>query len=255
MDYTYQEKFKYSHHNPYHDRLAEFSHLVMRDEESEVYRNQWNLTIFKRSAPLVLEIGSGYGDFMMHFCRLFPEINFVGLDYRFKRTFELAKKLALSALNNFKYLRARGERIGHIFEANEVDHIFYFFPDPWPKTRHNKKRLFQQIFLESAYKILRPGGRIYIKTDHDDYAVWISKEIKKSTQFKLLFDTNDLKTEFPEHFLGSHETKFEKIFISRGVKIKGFVIETLKPASNNSEIIYKAYDFERKLETDKICQQ
>lgn len=245
MDYTYRQDFKYTHHNPYHHKLADFSDLVMRDELSELFKGKWNELLFKRESPLFLEIGSGYGDFMEFFCTKHQDSNFVGMDYRFKRTFELAKKFSKISLNNFKYLRARGERISFIFNDNEVDHIFYFFPDPWPKTRHNKKRLFQQTFLESALKVLKPGGRIYIKTDHDHYAEWIKREINLNNDFKLLFETKDLKNEFPTHFLASFETKFEKIFISKGIKIKAFVIESQKALKSLSETNLKAYDFER----------
>ena len=115
-----------------------------------------------------------------------------------------------------------------MFEENELDGIFYFFPDPWPKTKHNKKRLIQEPFLKSANKCLRPGGIFYIKTDHDDYAAWMEREIKKCDLFEILLESKDLRAEHPEHLLAKYTTGFEKIFLEQGIKIKAFVLRSKK---------------------------
>lgn len=227
-DYSLKEDFKYSHDNPYHDRLSQFDEFVLRDNEAEAHRGNWNKEVFKQDGKLFLEVGSGAGHFMMDYCEQNPSHNFVGLDYRFKRSFHLAKKLAKIENKNFRYLRAKGERIEFIFSENELDGLFYFFPDPWPKTRHLKKRLFQVPFLESVYKTLKPGGIFYIKTDHDGYAEWMDAEIKKFGKFKVILQSNNLREEYPEHLLSHYITGFEKIFIEQGIKIKAFVLESTK---------------------------
>jgi tRNA (guanine-N7-)-methyltransferase len=229
-DHSLREDFKYKHDNPYHDRLAEFDNFVMRDNESENFKGKWNQEVFKKDGKLFLEIGSGAGHFMMEYCEKNPADNFVGLDYRFKRSFQLAKKLAKIENKNFRYLRAKGERIEFIFGENELDGVFYFFPDPWPKTRHQKKRLLQVPFLEAAYKTIKPGGIFYIKTDHDGYAEWMENEISKFGKFKVLMQSKDLRTEFPDHLLSQYITGFEKIFIQQGIKIKAFVLQSSKEA-------------------------
>ena len=90
------------------------------------------------------------------------------------------------------------------------------------KTKHHKKRLFQAPFLDQAYKVLRPGGELLIKTDHDDYAEWMSEVIQSSNddRFDVILETKDLHAEHPEHFLSQHKTKFEGIFLNQGIKIK-----------------------------------
>lgn len=230
MDKSFQEDFQYSHKNPYHDKLGQFDHFVLRDHDAEANKGNWNKNIFGRENPLVLEIGSGYGHFMMDYCLKNPEHNFVGLDYRFKRSFELAKKLDKHPHKNFRYLRAKGERIEFMFAENELDKMFYFFPDPWPKTRHHKKRLFQQNFLERAYKVLKPGGIFYIKTDHDGYGEWMKEVILNQNLFDVELMTTDLWNEVSDHFLVSFKTKFEKIFLEQGVNIKAFVLKSKKQA-------------------------
>ncbi len=226
-DKSYVKEFTYTHKNPYHDRLEEFAEFVLRDEEAEKFQGLWIKDVFKRPTPIHVEIGSGFGHFMLAYCEDHPEISFVGMDYRFKRSYQLASKLERHPHKNFRYLRAKGERIEFMFGEKEVDAIHYFFPDPWPKTRHHKKRLFQEPFLKAAHKILKPGGKIFIKTDHDGYADWMRSRIEKTTLFKCSLNTIDLHLEAPEHFLAQYKTKFEKIFIKQSVKIKAFVLEKI----------------------------
>ena len=228
VDFSYHKDFQYTHDNPYHDKLAEFSEFVFRDDEAEKFKGQWNKEVFKREGPLCVEVGSGYGEFMMEYCEKYPTENFVGLDYRFKRSYGLAKKLSEHPTKNFRYLRAKGERLGFMFEENEIDKLFYFFPDPWPKKRHHKKRLFQAPFLNLVNGILKPGGTFFVKTDNDEYAAWMKDVINQNPIFELVMETQDLRTEFPEHFLASFQTKFEKIFISQGTKIKAFELRSKK---------------------------
>lgn len=229
MDHTFKKDFKYSHDNPYHDRLAAFSDFVLRDEEAEAHPGAWNKNIFNREdAPLYAEVGTGYGHFMMDYCADHPEVNFVGMDYRFKRSFNLARRLEKHPTRNFKYLRARGERVHLIFGESELDRLFYFFPDPWPKKRHLKKRLFQQPFLESCYKALKPGGELMVKTDHEGYADWMEEVMKQQDLFDIVLHTRDLRVEHPEHELARYTTKFEKIFLAQGINIKAYVLKSKK---------------------------
>lgn len=226
-EHSYLSDFKYTHKNPYHDRLEEYEDFVLRDEEAEKFCGSWN-TLFENKNPVHLEIGSGYGKFMCEYSKNNPQINFIGMDFRFKRSFKLAKKLNEIPHKNFKYLRAKGERVGFIFGENEIEKIFYFFPDPWPKARQNKKRLFQKPFLDSAFKILKPQGEIIIKTDHDDYYMWMKERALKDDRYEILLMTSDLRSEYPAHFLASFETEFEKIFLGKGIKIKALVLKSKK---------------------------
>lgn len=230
-DRLYQKDFSYKHKNPYHDKLTEFEGLVLRDEEAETHVGKWNEEVFKKEAPLCVEIGTGYGHFMLDYCEKNPDVNFIGMDFRFKRSYNLAKKLAKHPHKNFRYLRARGERIEFMFGENEVDRLFYFFPDPWPKARHHKKRLFQMPFLQAAYKVLRPGGTLYVKTDHDHYAEWMIEHMdlpEARELFDIKLKTLDLYNEAPEHYLAGFQTKFEKIFLEKKQPIKAFELVSKK---------------------------
>lgn len=120
--------------NPYLQRLDEFDHFVFKNEESEIYRNCWRSQVFQNQFPLHVEIGSGAGHFMYDYCQKHSFHNFIGLDYRFKRSYRLAKKMSALETQNFRYLRAWGERLAYVFGEDELDALYYFFPDPWPKN-------------------------------------------------------------------------------------------------------------------------
>jgi tRNA (guanine-N7-)-methyltransferase len=222
-NFCYRADFKYTHDNPYHQKLEVFDSFVLRDEEAETNVGKWQF-LFGNDRPIEVEIGTGYGEFMMEYCQQNPQINFIGLDHRFKRSFSVAKKLDKLEHKNFRYLRARGERLEFMFGACEVQSVFYFFPDPWPKTRHHKKRLFQKPFLNACHKVLRPGGTLYVKTDHDGYYEWMLKQVEGDDRYEILLTSTDLRREHPAHFLSQFTTKFEKIFLSQGTLIKSLVL-------------------------------
>jgi tRNA (guanine-N7-)-methyltransferase len=234
VEKSFLPEFQYKHKNPYHEKLGDFQQFVMRDHEAEAFCGKWKSDVFEapEEAPLVAEVGTGHGHFMIDYCQKNPDHYFVALDYRFKRAFELAKKLQEHAGNgspHFRFLRAKGERLHFLFKPSEIDRLFYFFPDPWPKTRHHKKRLFQRPFLELAYQVLKPGATLEVKTDHDGYFAWMQEQILLCTDlFEVEFLSHDLYAEAPEHFLASFQTKFERIFLRQGTKIKAFVLKSKK---------------------------
>ena len=227
LPHTLKADFQYSHKNPYHEKLKEYDSFVLRDRECEYFPGKWGEEIFKNKNPIAVEIGPGYGHFMLEYCGRHPSLNFVGIDARFKRSFQLVKKIARNNLFNVRYLRARGERLHFIFGAEEVDRVFFFFPDPWSKNKHRKKRLLRPSFLDSVYRILRPGGEFFIKTDHDDYAAHMAFYLKRDQRWSMALETNNLHADYPDHFLSTYLTKFEKIFLSQRVPVKAFVLQKI----------------------------
>jgi len=223
--HAYKADFEYKHKNPYHHKLAEFSDFVLLDTDPEKLKGAWSDEVFKNKNPLCVEIGTGFGSFMLEYVKLNPKHNFIGLDYRFKRSYQLAKKLASTPQRNFRYLRAKGERLEFLFATEELDRIFYFFPDPWPKSRHHKKRLFQEPFLEASYKALKPGGELWIKTDHVGYFEWMRREVIKFKKFDMKFLSYDIHQDFPDHLMAKITTKFEKIFIKQKIPSKAIVLK------------------------------
>ncbi len=230
LNHSFRDDFQYKTTNPYNAKLKEFDHFVLMDTVAEQYLGRWNKNLFKNDLPLHMEIGSGYGDFMVEYCQNNPEVNFVGMDYRFKRSFTLSTRLENLKSQNFRYLRAKGERLGFLFGENEIEKLFYFFPDPWPRARQHKNRLFQEPFLIDIYKVLQAGGKLYLKTDHTEYFTWMKIVLEKYQErfsdkmFEIELQTSDLHSDYPEHFLTDYKTKFEKIFLSKDKKIKAMIL-------------------------------
>ena len=81
--------------------------------------------------------------------------------------------------------------------------------------------------MEEAHRVLTNDGSIFIKTDHDGYFEWMLEELQDQNLFKIEMKTFDLREEFPDHFMASFVTKFEKIFIDKGIKIKAMVLSKI----------------------------
>ncbi|MDB9786866.1 hypothetical protein OAB57_02060, partial [Bacteriovoracaceae bacterium] len=109
----------------------------------------------------------------------------------------------------------------------ELDNIFLFFPDPWPKKRHHKKRLFSKDFLLLAHHLLKNDGNIYIKTDHDGLFEWMQDVLNamENTHFSVVLKSYDLWKEHDDHFLASFQTSFEKLFRRKNTTIKALVLK------------------------------
>ena len=101
MEQLIDQNTYFPHDNPYHEKLKSFDNFVLRDEEGEAFRGNWNKNAFKNQGPLVLEIGSGYGHFMMDFCSHYPEINFVGMEYVRSDWTKLAKGFQFELFSRF----------------------------------------------------------------------------------------------------------------------------------------------------------
>jgi tRNA (guanine-N7-)-methyltransferase len=220
--------------NPYHDKLKQFENFVFLDHQAEEFKGQWNQHIFKNANPLIVEIGVGYGDFMTHYCSQFPQHNFVGMDIRFKRSFSVAKKLEESELSNIRFLRAQGQRLPWLFAHKEIDQIFCFFPDPWPRKKQHKRRLFQKELLQSLGSTLKENGNLLFKTDHQEMFEWVLNEVSQCSNLKILWksfdlyqDYNHISDEKIKELLSTmvtFQTKFEKIFLQQSTTIKALIL-------------------------------
>jgi tRNA (guanine-N7-)-methyltransferase len=123
---------------------------------------------------LVVEIGFGRGEFLLDLAASAPGTAFVGVEYSFKRTLKLARRLARTPLRNVRLVEAAAEDlVRDALPDAGVSRFWINFPDPWPKKRHGKRRLIQPAFVALLARRLALGGRLDVATDHADYAGWI----------------------------------------------------------------------------------
>jgi tRNA (guanine-N7-)-methyltransferase len=125
-------------------------------------------SFFENSNPLVLELACGKGEYALGLAQLYPNKNFVGIDIKGNRLWVGAKKAIQQHLNNVAFLRTQIDQITEYFATEEVDEIWITFPDPQLRVSKSKKRLTHPKFLRQYYQVLRPHGKIHLKTDSPD---------------------------------------------------------------------------------------
>jgi tRNA (guanine-N7-)-methyltransferase len=163
---------------------------------------------FGRDAPLHVDLGCGDGSFLCELAQQFPEKNFLGIERLSKRV-EKARRKA-EKIENVRVLRADTfDAVRYLLPENSVETFYLLFPDPWPKRRHQRRRIFTRDFLDSVAAALEPDGLLRVATDHFDYFQQMERPSRAHPQFEIV-DPGDVV--FPS-------TKFERKFQEQGASI------------------------------------
>ncbi|NBB96177.1 MAG: tRNA (guanosine(46)-N7)-methyltransferase TrmB [Planctomycetes bacterium] len=164
------------------------------------------------TAPLEVEIGVGKGTFILARAKQRPEVNLLGIEYAASYAAYAADRARRAGLENVRLLAADAETIvgQHLADAS-VLRVHIYFPDPWPKRRHLRRRLIQPPFIDHVRRVLPPGGQLLIVTDHRDYFEHMQRVLHDApgfarTHFPQMLDSD-------EHIVG---TNFEKKYIEEG---------------------------------------
>ena len=168
-------------------------------------------SIFGNDNPVEIDIGCGKGRFLIARANEFSKTNFLGIERMRSRQTNVNKKANRHGLENVYLTGLEASYVvENQIEDNTVSVYYIFFPDPWPKRRHHRRRLFTVAFLDSIYKSLTDSGRINIATDHPEYFEVIYEILSGDKRFR------EIETFEPEN----HErTGFEITFIGQGLKI------------------------------------
>jgi len=127
--------------------------------------------VFGRVAPRVLEIGCGMGETTARIARAMPGVDFVGVEVHAPGVGSLLRLIALHALANLRVIRHDAvEVVAAMIPPHSLAGIHVFFPDPWPKKRHHKRRLLKPAFVHELALRLTPGGYLHAATDWEEYA-------------------------------------------------------------------------------------
>jgi tRNA (guanine-N7-)-methyltransferase len=136
--------------------------------------------VFGRSAPLVLEIGSGMGETTAEIAKAHPEADFIAVEVHGPGVGSLLNRLESLGLTNVRVIRHDAlDVLEHMVADGTLAAIHLFFPDPWPKKRHHKRRLVQPAFAALAARKLARGGALHAATDWTDYAEQIEQVLTK----------------------------------------------------------------------------
>jgi tRNA (guanine-N7-)-methyltransferase len=168
---------------------------------------------FGRSAPLILEIGFGMGEATAHIARVRPDDNFLCCEVHEAGVGALLKRIGEQDLHNIRILRHDAvEVIDHMLSPSSLDGVHIFFPDPWHKTKHHKRRLIQPALVNKLAQRLKPGGYLHCATDWQPYAEQMMEVIGGEP---LLANTSDAADGFAVKPDYRPLTKFE----NRGLKL------------------------------------
>ncbi|WP_152657224.1 tRNA (guanosine(46)-N7)-methyltransferase TrmB [Oceanobacillus sp. CFH 90083] len=193
-------------HKPWaDDYLKEKKHIVL--ENPGVHKGEWK-KVFGNENPIHVEIGSGKGQFITGMAKQYPDINFVGIEVAKSIIVSTVQKVDEEALDNIRLLNEDASDMLALFAENEVEQVYLNFSDPWPKNRHEKRRLTYKSFLEQYRNILVDSGQIVLKTDNRglfEYSLVSFSEygmhlMEVNLDLHAIGDETNVKTEYEEKF-------------------------------------------------------
>ncbi len=191
-------------------------------------------TLFGNDHPLALEIGCGIGDFVVQIAARQPERNFIAIDIFNQGCRQTCARIEQSGLTNILMMRIEARYLMHRHLGEKsLSAIYINCPDPWPKKRQRKRRLFNHEFTDLALHCLEDGGRLNFCTDFADYGETVAAMLSRDKRFE------NLSPAAYTHDLGDYPTsKYMRRFLSRGEPIylcryrKKCGIETAAPKPN-----------------------
>ncbi len=177
----------------------------------------WDET-FSRSGLLTVEVGFGNGQYLVHMAEHSRNENFVGLERSIPSIRNAERKIAQAKLQNVCLVRAAAlSALWLLFQASDISALIINFPDPWPKSSHQHRRVVCDNFLNLAASRMRYGGRLEIATDHGGYAAWITERLARSPYFE-----SDLTVAYTTKHQERSPTKYELKAIKAGLKCHYF---------------------------------
>ncbi len=156
------------------------------------------------SRPLEVEIGCGSGSFLAQYAAIQRDHNFIGIERLLGRIRKLDKKARRADLTNLTIVRVEAAyAVEYLLPAASVDAYHIYFPDPWPKKRHTKKRLITPDFLALVEKTLKPNGCLFLRTDNEPYYEQMGEAFAEHPQFEPIEaapELTEVVTDFEQGF-------------------------------------------------------
>ena len=201
--------------------VFQFPYSAMADNKPFAMKGSWRSDYFHNDNPIVLELGCGKGEYTVGLARLFPNVNFIGVDIKGARMHQGAKQALEEKLPNVAFLRTNIEIIDRFFDNDDVQEICLTFSDP--QMKNPRKRLSSTYFLQRYRHFLTDGGIVHLKTDSNFLFTYTSLMVEHN-KLPLVFKTDDLYhtegiDEATRQILGI-QTYYESQWIERGLNIK-----------------------------------
>jgi tRNA (guanine-N7-)-methyltransferase len=172
-----------------------------------------------------VEIGCGNGHFMVEYCRMNPTSLFVGVEIKKKRCLKAQRKIERRRLANARVIHGSAEAVLRVLPDDSVDSFHLYFPDPWPKARHRRRRFLRRGNIETLRRKLKVGGSIFFATDYFDYYL----------HTKVLFLLHDGFGLSPQpHSTSVYRSVFARRFAERGKKVRSLTVRRTAPAERRT---------------------
>lgn len=183
---------------------------------ADIEHKDWRTLLSNPNQPLYVELGTGKGRFITTAAKRWPHINWIGVERIPEPLYQAVKKGMPEETNNLLYFWADIKYLDQFFHVNEVDRFYLHFSDPWPKKRHQKRRLTHRQFLSKYKQLLKPNGELIIKTDSPSLFTFSCEELTE-TGWQITGSSQNLHQS--PYAKENIQTEYEEKFTSRGMPI------------------------------------
>ena len=203
-----------------YENVFQYPYSVVEHVPFEM-QGHWHEEYFHNDHPIVLELGCGKGEYTVGLAKLYPNMNFIGVDIKGARMWTGATQATNEGLKNVAFLRTNIEIIDRFFAPDEVEEIWLTFSDP--QMKNPRKRLTSTFFMNRYRRFLIDNGLIHLKTDSNFLFTYTTYMVEKNS-LPLVLHTDDLYSENSESSefseVASIQTYYEQMWMDRGLNIR-----------------------------------
>ncbi|OIJ09269.1 tRNA (guanosine(46)-N7)-methyltransferase TrmB [Anaerobacillus arseniciselenatis] len=190
------------------------SHPNIVIQQPKACKGKWH-EIFGNDNPIHIEVGTGKGQFLTGMSQLHPNINYIGIEKYDSVIITALERIQEAGMENFKLLNEDVVHLTEYFSEDEVERVYINFTDPWPKNRHEKRRLTHEGFLKMYEQVLPKNGEIHFKTDNQGLFEY---SLHSFSKYGMILNNVSLDLHNSD-FEGNVMTEYEEKFSSKGMRI------------------------------------
>jgi tRNA (guanine-N7-)-methyltransferase len=205
--------------------LNEYATFAFDEEDAPLNKGQWRSSMgLTDNTSIDLEIGLGNGLHFAHHATTFADRGIIGVELKYKPLIQSIRRAVNAGAKYARAIRYHAFNLDLVFDAQEINDIFVFFPDPWTSPRKPDNRILNPRMIQLLFSRQRPGSRLYFKTDSEEAFDWCLDKFQKSP-YLVNFVTRNLHSSdrAPTNFV----TQFESLFVRKGLPI--YYLEAQKP--------------------------
>lgn len=189
-------------------------HPTIVIQQAEKVKGKWR-EIFGNDNPIHIEVGTGKGQFLTGMSQLHPNINYIGIEKYDSVIITALERIQEAGMSNLKLLNEDVVRLSEFFSNGEIERVYINFTDPWPKNRHEKRRLTHEGFLNLYEQVLRKNGEIHFKTDNQGLFEY---SLHSFSKYGMILNNVSLDLHKSD-IEGNVMTEYEQKFSAKGMRI------------------------------------